>query len=167
MKAQVESFRKELSSNKGFNWEVWNQAAQWCVQKNTNLEQALQWSDSATSANFLGDHEFQSWATKASVLDKLGRSAEATEAMKKALPYAGMTQIHLYGRQLLAQKKSKEAFDIFKMNYDKHPNEFTTNMGMARAYSGIGNYKKALEFAQKASATTGTGSGKQSQPLKK
>jgi hypothetical protein len=150
VKAQIESFRNELRSNKGFNWSSWDQAAQWCLQRNTNLVQALQWSDSASSVNFLGDHEFQPWATKASILDKLGRSAEATEAMKKALPYADIAQIHQYGRQLLTQKKPKEAFDIFKMNYDKHPNEFTTNMGMARAYSGIGNYKKALEFIQKA-----------------
>ncbi len=66
------------------------------------------------------------------------------------LPVASMQEVHLYGRSLLGQKKTKEAFDVFKMNYDKHPNVFTTNMGMVRAYSGIGNYKKALEFAQKA-----------------
>jgi hypothetical protein len=39
---------------------------------------------------------------------------------------------------------------MFKMNYDKHPNEFLPNAGMARGYSAIGDYKKALIFAQKA-----------------
>ncbi len=33
IKNQLESFRKELQSNKGFNWESWQQAAQWCAQK--------------------------------------------------------------------------------------------------------------------------------------
>ncbi|MEO5592308.1 MAG: tetratricopeptide repeat protein, partial [Chitinophagaceae bacterium] len=70
--------------------------------------------------------------------------------MKKALPLATVQEVHLYGRSLLAQKKPKEAFDIFKMNYDKNPGVFTTNVGMVRAYSAIGNYKKALELAQKA-----------------
>ena len=150
MKSQVESFRKELRTDKGFTWEAWNQAAQWCVQKNTNLDQALLWADSATSDNFGGSQSFRSWSTKAQVLDKLGRNQEATKIMKKALPYGSELEVHQYGRQLLAQKKSKEAFDIFKMNYDKHPGLFVTCMGLARGYSAIGNYKKALEFAQKA-----------------
>ena len=152
MKSQVESFRKELRSDKGFTWQSWDQAAQWCVQKNTNLEQALQWSDSATSANFLGDHSFQSLSTKSMVLDKLGRTAEAADVMKAALPFGGIIEVHQYARQLLTQKKNKEAFDVFKLNYDKHPGEFTTNMGLARGYSGIGNYKKSLEYLMKAQA---------------
>jgi|SRR5579871_1468372 len=150
LKDQVESFRAELRSNKGFTWEAWDQAAQWCAQRNTNLDQGLQWSDTAIS--FSNKNVFQPYSTKAMLLNKLGRTAEADEVLKKGLPFAAMLEVHQYGRQLLAEKKSKEAFDVFKMNYDKHPNEFTTNMGMVRAYSGIGNYKKALEFAQKAQA---------------
>lgn len=61
-----------------------------------------------------------------------------------------MSQLHNYARQLLSLKKTKEAFDTFKMNYDKYPNTFTTNVGLARGYSGTGNYRKALEYAQKA-----------------
>ena len=147
---QIESFRRELRSDKGFTWEAWAQAAQWCVQKNTNLQEALLWSDSATSVNFGGDQSFQAWSMKAQVLDKLGRNAEAADIMKKALPLGSSFELHQYARQLLEQKKSKEAFEIFKTNFDKHPAEFTTNMGMARGYSALGNYKKALEFAQKA-----------------
>jgi hypothetical protein len=152
VKSQVESFRKELRSDKGFTWQSWDQAAQWCVQKNTNLQQALQWSDSATSTNFGGDRNFQPWSTKSMVLDKLGRTAEAADVMKAALPFGGIFEVHQYARQLLNQKKNKEAFDVFKLNYDKHPGEFTTNMGLARGYSGIGNYKKSLEYLMKAQA---------------
>lgn len=149
-KMQLESFRRELRTDKGFTWESWQQAAQWCVQKNTNLDEALLWADSATSINFAGDQSFQAWSTKAQVLDKLSRGDEAVEVMKKAMPYGNKLELHQYARQLLAQKKNQEAFTVFKINYDKHPNEFTTNMGMARGYSATGNYKKALEFAQKA-----------------
>ncbi len=148
IKTQLASFRHELRSNKGFAWEPWSQAAQWCVQRNTNLDEALLWAD--TSLSFGGQQSFQALSVKAQVLDKLGRNAEAMEIMKKAFPYGTMAEIHQYGRTLLGQKKNKEAFDVFKMNYDKHPNEFTTNMGMARAYSGLGDYKKALDYAQKA-----------------
>jgi tetratricopeptide (TPR) repeat protein len=69
--------------------------------------------------------------------------------MKQALPMGKMAEVHQYGRSLLAQKRGKEAFEVFKMNHAKNPEEFTTLMGMTRGYSAIGDYKKALEFAQK------------------
>ncbi len=147
---QVESFRRELRSNKGFTWTAWDQAAQWCLAHNVNLDQALLWSDSASSQTFGGDHSFQAWGTKSSILSKLGRTAEADAAVKKGLPYAGMGELHQYGRSLLAQKKSKEALEVFKMNFDKNPNQFTTLMGLTRGYSANGDYKTALKYAQQA-----------------
>jgi hypothetical protein len=46
---------------------------------------------------------------------------------------------------------------VFKINYDKHPDEFLTNAGMARGYSAIGDYKHALTYALKAQTqATGT-----------
>ena len=150
--AQIASFRKQLRGETGFNWEPWEQAAQWCLQKNINLEEALLWSDSATGPSFGGAQSFQAWSTKAQLLSKLNRGTEADAIMKKSLPLASMQELHVYGRSLLTQKKTREAFDVFKLNYDKNPNVFTTNAGMTRAYSATGNYKKALEFAQKALA---------------
>jgi len=147
---QIASFRKQLRTQTGFNWEPWDQAAQWCLQRNVNLDEALLWSDSASGGSFGGSNSFQAMSTKAQILTKLNRSAEADVIMKKALPLATVQEVHQYGRSLIAQKKTKEAFDIFKMNYDKNPGVFTTNVGMVRAYSAIGNYKKALELAQKA-----------------
>ena len=145
---QIASFRKELRSQRGFFWLAWDQAAQWALQHNTNLEEALLWSDSATGNSFGGSHVFQPWATKAGILNKLGRTAEADATMKKALPYAGMQDMHQYGRSLIQQKKPKEAMEVFKMNYQKNPNQFTTLVGMARGYSALGDYKNALKYAK-------------------
>lgn len=147
---QIASFRKELRTERGFIWESWNQAAQWCVQNNTNLDEALLWSDSATSINFGGDGSFAAWTTKAMVLEKLGKTTEADAVMKKAIPLGSVIQIHQYGRQLLTMKKKQEAFNVFKANYDKNPNEFTTLVGLTRGYSAIGDYKKALKYATQA-----------------
>lgn len=149
---QLASIRKELRGEKGFMWESWNHAAQYSVAHNTNLDEALQWTDVATGPNFGGEKSFAAWSTKALVLGKLGRDAEAAEVMKKALPYGSVVEVHQYARQLLTQKKSKEALEVFKMNYDKNPKGFTTLMGMARGYSGIGDYKNALKFAEQALA---------------
>ena len=66
------------------------------------------------------------------------------------MPYGGLNELYFYARGLTRAKKGKEAFDVFKLNYDKHPDEFLTNAGMARGYSAIGEYQKALPYAQKA-----------------
>jgi tetratricopeptide (TPR) repeat protein len=145
---QLESFRKELRSDKGFTWTAWNEAAQWALQHNTNLEEALTWTNSAVDPNFGGNNLFEPWSTKAQILRKLGKTAEADAVIKKAMPLAHMNELHQYGRQLLQQKKTTEALEIFKNNYEKHPNEFTTAMGLVRGYSANADYKNALKYAQ-------------------
>ena len=145
---QLASFRNELRNSKGFQWETWDEAAGWCVQRNTNLDEALLWAD--TAINFSGGTIFTPMSTKAGILDKLGRGDEASALMKKALPYGNMNEIHTYGRSLIALKKPKEALDIFKMNYQKNPNQMMTLIGLARGYSANGDYKTALEYANKA-----------------
>lgn len=150
VKDQLASFRRELRTDKGFTWESWNQAAQWCLTNNTNLEEASLWADSATSTTFGGDRNFGTWSTKAGILEKLGKNDEAAAVMKKALPLASMAEVHQYGRSLIAQKKNKEALEVFKMNFDKNPDQFTTLVGLARGYSANGDYATALKYAQQA-----------------
>ena len=147
---QIASFRRELRSERGFFWLAWNQAAQWALQHNTNLEEALLWADSASGPAFGGANLFQPQTTKAQILYKLGRTAEADAVMKKALPLANMQDLHQYGRQLLQQKKIKEALDVFKMNYQKNPGQFTTLVGLARGYSANNDFKNALKYAKQA-----------------
>lgn len=149
---QLESFRKELRGEKSFSpgWPAWHQAAQYCLQHNTNLEEALQWSDMSISGVFIGDSNFATLSTKAGILEKLGRREEAGAIMKKALPLGSMVQLHQYARQLLLAERKAEAIEVFKKNYEKFPNNFTTNMGMVRALTASGDRKKALAFAEKA-----------------
>jgi tetratricopeptide (TPR) repeat protein len=149
-KDQLAIFRDELRSQKGFYWQTWQEAAQWCLQNNINLEQALQWSDSASGPVFGGNTIFATKATRARILQKLGREQEATAVMNAALPIASMQELHAYGRELLTQKKAKEAMTVFQLNYKKNPGQFTSKVGMARGFSAIGDYRNALKFAQQA-----------------
>ena len=150
VKTQLELFRNELRTDKGFIWQSWEQAANWCLQRNVNLDEALLWADSATSPGFEGDKSFRAASTKAQILEKLGKGNEASEVMKKALPAATMIEVHQYGRLLLNQKKSKEALEVFKSNFSKYPNQFTTLMGMVRGTSANGDYQTALKYAEQA-----------------
>jgi tetratricopeptide (TPR) repeat protein len=152
IRTQLASFRKELRGEKALPgyWQPWNQAASFCVANNTNLEEGLLWADSATSVTFGGTRNFEPWQTKAAILDSLGRKAEAAEAMKQAMSFVDPFQGYAYGCTLVNARRPQEAMGIFKMIYDKYPNTLFSNVGMATGYSALGNYKKALEFAQKA-----------------
>lgn len=148
IKTQLAIFRNELRNRAGFTWQTWDQAAQWALANNTNLDEALLWADSATGRTFGGNQFFQPHVTKALLLEKMGRAREAEEIMNRALPLANMVEMHQYGRRLIAQKKNKEALEIFKKNHEKYPGDFTTLVGLARGYSANADYKSALRYAQ-------------------
>lgn len=84
------------------------------------------------------------------MLNKLNRTAEADSLMKQAMPLASMQELHNYGRQLLRMKKNAAALEAFKLNAQKNPNIFTTNMGLMRGYSANGDFKNALKYAKQA-----------------
>ncbi len=152
IKMQLASFRKELRGGVALPgyWQPWNEAASYCLANHTNLEEALLWADSATSSIFGGTMNFETWQTKAAILDSLGRKTEGEEAMKRAMSYVDDLQGYVYGCTLLNAKRPQEAFEIFKMIYDKFPNTLFTNIGMATGYSALGDYKTALTWALKA-----------------
>jgi tetratricopeptide (TPR) repeat protein len=146
VKTQIESFRRELKGDKGFDKDSWAQAAEFAVAHNTNLDDALVWSDYSINGPFIGQKTFKTLGTRATVLEKMGRNAEADSLRKEAMPLASMNELHGYGRQLLAQKKPVEALAAFKLNAQKNPNVYTTNMGLARGYSANGDFKNALKY---------------------
>ncbi len=147
---QLEIFRDELRSPKGFTAAAYMQAANWCVLNNTNLEEAAQWAEFAINGKYIGEKTFNTLATKAKIVNMLGKNAEADALMKEAIVVGDAFQINNYASELLALKKVKEAAVIFKTNYKKFPNQYTTNMGMARAFSSEGDFKQALKYANAA-----------------
>jgi tetratricopeptide (TPR) repeat protein len=152
VKMQLALFRKELRGGVALPgyWQPWNEAASFCLANNTNLEEALLWSDSATSKTFGGTRNFETWQTKAAILDSLGRKSEGAEALKRAFNYVDDFQGYVYGCTLVNAKRPQEALEIFKLIYDKFPNTLFTNIGMATGYSALGEYKTALAWALKA-----------------
>lgn len=153
-KLQLESFRRELRGERSFSpgWQSYHQAARYTLERNVALDEGLKWADESISNPFAGEANFVTLSTKASILTKLGRTTEADSIMKKAIPLGNMQQIHQYGRQLLAEKKTKEALEVFKTNFQKNPNQYTTLMGLTRGYSAIADYKNALKYANQALA---------------
>lgn len=143
------AMRNELRGSTGFNYQNLQAAAQFCVQNKTNLEEGLQWAEAAISAPFFGQEDFNTLQTKSNVLAALGREAEAETVMNKAIkhPTANVGAIHQYGRGLLAAGKKEKAMEIFQYNAKAHPEEkFTPNVGLARAYTAMGDKKNAIKY---------------------
>jgi tetratricopeptide (TPR) repeat protein len=147
-KFQLASFRSELRTTRPYYDFI--SAANYCVNNNIELEQALAWMDRAISFRVMGVKNFQTLSTKAAVLMKMNRMDEAKKVMEEAIPLGTMNEVHQYGRILVNARQKEEALKVFKLNYDKNPNLFTTNVGLGRGYSANGDYKKALEFMKAA-----------------
>ncbi len=148
VKTQMQSFKNELMGEKGLKPEAWQQAAQFAADHNVNLEEALQWIDYALTGVFVGEKGFKNYATKAEILNMLGKINEADVAMKSAMSLASMEELHQYGRHLLQQKRYKEALEIFKANFQKSGNTYTTCIGLARGYAAVEDSVTALKYAK-------------------
>ncbi len=147
----IASLGKELDGAHGFRWESYVAAVQYCLAANKDIEQALAWSERALDVNFGGQENFQTLSTKAQVLDKMGKTAEAMAIIDRALPLGTVVEVHFYARSLIAQNKNEEALKVFKLNREKHPDDnFTTFVGLARGHKAVGQFKEAAQFFRKA-----------------
>jgi len=148
----VENLRNELRDRAGFTWQGWDAAANYLLQQNRNLDLALRWSENAVAMPGIGQANFSTLSTKAQILDKMARADEAKAVMATALdlPAASALEIHQYGRQLIAQGKKAEALAVFQKNQKRFGDAWPIHVGLARGYSAVGDYKAALEHAQKA-----------------
>ena len=153
-KIYVDQFREDLRGETGFNWLNWNSAANFCLERSFNLEEALEWANTAISAPYIGKRNFTTLKTKAGILAALEREEEANSLMDSALrlPSATMSDIHFYGRELIAAGKPEMALEVFTYNRERFPDDnFTTFVGLARGYEAIGDKKRASKYFLKAS----------------
>jgi tetratricopeptide (TPR) repeat protein len=100
----------------------------------------------------VGQETFDTLSTEAQFLAKLGKEQDAKAEMRQALnlPAATAIQIHLFGRQLLAEHKNAEAMEVFQLNAKRNGDAWPVHVGLARGYSALGDLKQALEHARKA-----------------
>jgi hypothetical protein len=157
----VDQMREDLLTWPGFNYQNWQNAAQFCADNKINLEEALVWADRAIHEPFrgatIGAENFSTLQTKASVLQAMGRVSDADAIMDKAIdmPDAGMILVHSYGIRLLRASRNDRALKILLLNQSRHPDEkFWTYYGLARAYTALGDKPNAIKNWEIAIANT-------------
>lgn len=141
---------EDLKSEIGFNSQSWAQAATYCLTYNTHLDQALVWAENAISMPFVGQKNINNLQTKATVLLRMGKTAEGAALLEEAirLPDATVTDIHAVGRQLTGLGYADRALAVFQYNAQRFPSTWPVNVGLARGYSATGNLKEALKYAR-------------------
>lgn len=152
----VESMSKELSNINGFFWQGYNQAANYCIQNNLHLDKAAAWLDKSISIQ----KNFTNLNTKAKLLEKQGKAADATAMRKEALSIADEVQLNAYGYELMAQNNTKEAVEIFTQNVKRNPGSWNVYDSLGEALANEGNNKEAIINYKKAAAKAPEGQQK-------
>ena len=135
------SLKKQLRNLSQYTWQSWDDAANYLLGEKIAYDQALTFANKSIENEDRYDNEL----TKSKVLIALNRKDDAAVAQKKALELASPLQVHLFARQLQAEKKSEEAFAIFRDNAKKHPDLWFTHTGLARVYSSEGKFDDAAK----------------------
>jgi tetratricopeptide (TPR) repeat protein len=141
----VARLREQVTSQKGFNALNMAAAANYLLNKNIYLDEALAWSQRAAGLKSYG-----TLRTLATAYEKLNRLKEADSVMTEALTMANVNQYVGYGRALIAQKRHDKAVEVFLANEKRFGDVFSVNNGLMYGYSAKGDYKKALAAAEKA-----------------
>src|SRR5258707_7469804 len=157
----LKSVKNELRSVGGFTWGGYDEAAQWCLDNNYELEQALKWEDTSIQ----NEERFENNLNKSEILAAMGKKQEAEASKKKAFEVANGLQLHIYGRGLQIQNKQDEGFAVFQMNIQKRPNEWYTHGELARIASAKGDFDTALKEMKVAQASAPDGTKGQIQGL--
>lgn len=135
------SLNKQLRGLAQYTWMSWDDAANYLVTEKVHLDQALAYTNKAIEV----EDRYETELTKSKVLRALNRQEEAAVAQKKGLNMASPLQIHMFARQLQADKRSEEAFAIFRDNAKKHPDLWFVHTGLARIYSSEGKFEDATK----------------------
>jgi tetratricopeptide (TPR) repeat protein len=138
MQANLKLQLRKLSQ---YTWMSWDDAANYLLTEKIALDDALTYANKSIE----NEDRFDNEMTKSNILTALNRKDEAAAAQKKALDFASPLQLHLFARQLLAQKSNEEAFAIFRENAQKHPDMWFTHTGLARMYSSQGKFDDAAK----------------------
>lgn len=154
-KTQVDAYRYAFNSGNFYEyWQNMQEAADFCLVNDVNIEEGLGWADRSINTYF-GEANFRTLSTYGGLLEKVGRMHEADSVIKAAFTKGSTQDIFNYGNKLLRMKKYKAAFDAYKINYDRTPKEMLANWGLAKGYAAMGDKAAAIKYADNSIQLTG------------
>src|SRR5499425_268844 len=137
----LRSIKNELRSVGGFTWAGYDEAAQWCLDNNYNLEEALKWEQTSID----NEPRFENWETKSRILNAMGKKEEADKALATALEKASAIQLYSYARGLQRQGNARRAFELYPQVSGKDANLWISHLALARIDSNKGDFSAAAK----------------------
>ena len=145
----LRSIKHELRNVGGFTWAGYDEAAQWCLDNNYELEQAMKWEETSIQ----GAPRFENWETKSRILSAMGKKDEADKALATAFEKANAIQLYVYARTLQRQGNAKRAFELYPQVPKKDPNHWISHVALARIDSNKGDFPAAAKEMTQALST--------------
>lgn len=131
---------EQLKNTVGFSWQGYSSAANYALQNNTNLEQALIWANQAVAQN----NSFNTLSVKSNLLKATGKPDEADKTMNDAMQIATENELNLYAYQLMNQGQVDKAIEIFVLNTKHHPESANVWDSLGEGYFTKGDKKNAI-----------------------
>ena len=144
----LKSIRNQLRGVGGFTWAGYDEAANWCLDNNYNLDEALKWEDTSIQ----NEPRFENWETKSRILSAMGKKEDADKALATALGKADATQLYVYARGLQRSGDVKRAFEIYPQVSKRDPNHWLSHLAQARIASKNGDFTSASKEMKEAIA---------------
>jgi hypothetical protein len=127
-------WRDEMKSKKALDVDGWMAAVDFCLANDMkNWEEALAWCENG----LFWAKNYKTLSSKAKVLEKLGRQAEADEQWKVALEHRNTTLDDLlsYAGSWVSKNDPAKAKPVYTSAFSRYPKEAAyINLRMARAY---------------------------------
>jgi tetratricopeptide (TPR) repeat protein len=131
---------EQLKNTVGFSWQGYASAANYALQNNIHLEQAVIWANQAVAQN----RNFATLSLKSNLLRKGGQTDVADKTMDSAIQVSTENELNLYGYQLINQGQVDKAIDIFTLNTKRHPESPNVWDSLGEGYATKGDKEKAI-----------------------
>lgn len=149
IKTVVDSFRKELRGINTYHWQSWNDAALWCLEHNTNLEEALQWVDRSINGGYGGfaaNRNLVNTSTKVRLLKKLNRLDDMNKVISDAKDiHATADEANGFSAFLLQNGFYEQALDYCNQFLKNNEKVWFLELNRGISHYFIGNSKMALK----------------------
>jgi Protein of unknown function (DUF2911) len=158
----LDNIRAQMKGRGQFTWQAPDEAAQFCLSHNLDLDQGLKWADMSIS----NEERFDNLSTKTDLLRALHKDDEANKTWAKAMEKASAQQLYAYGRRQQNAKKAEQGLEIMKEVAKRYPQDLYGHLAQARLKSAAGDFPGAIDEMKKAQAAATSDAQKSSlQPL--
>ena len=132
-----------------WQWEAFDQAANYILTHKGNLNDALAYSSRSVEL----EPHFSNLFTQAQVYDALGKKEEAQTARVKAAPLASNLELYNYARWQQHNGQGAQSIDTFRKVAQMSPDHWIAHLALARVYSGEKKFPEAQKEMQACMST--------------